>query len=90
MRQSGEMEQLSFGEAGFSPSPEWSQPMPWSFVDRVVETRRLILIYHGHSHDPFYVPKHALSPQTAEKLFALLKEQLVARPQQLQLLPRAT
>jgi len=84
------MERLTFGEHGFSPSPEWSQPMPWSSVDRVVETERFLLIYHGYSTDPFYVPKHALSPLTSERLFSLLSEQLSARPQQLQLFARAT
>jgi hypothetical protein len=84
------MERLTFGEQGFSPSLEWSQPMPWYFVDRVVETERLLLIYHGYSSDPFYVPKHALSPLAAERLFALLREELKARPQQLQLFARAT
>ena len=84
------MERLTFGERGFSPSQEWSRPMPWSAVDRVVETERLLLIYHGFSSDPFYVPKHALEPLTADRLFSLLREQLKARSQQLQLLSRAT
>jgi hypothetical protein len=84
------MERITLGEEGFSPSPEWSQPMPWSFVNRVVETQRLLLIYHGYSTDPFYVPKHALSPLTSERVFVLLREQLKARPDQLQLLSRAT
>ena len=88
-RAPGEMEHLTFNEAGFSPSPQWSQPMPWSFVERVVETERFLVIHHGYSADPFYLPKHALSPQTVEKLFAMLRQQLV-RPQQLQLQSRAT
>jgi hypothetical protein len=78
-RAPGEMEQLTFGEAGFSPSQQWLQPMPWSFVDRVVETERFLLIHHGNSADPFYLPKHALSPQTTEKLFAVLRQQLCGR-----------
>ena len=49
--------------------------MPWSAVERVVETERLLLIYHGFSSDPFYVPKHALEPLTADRLFSLLREQ---------------
>ena len=89
-RESVNMERITFGEDGFSPSQEWSQPMPWSFVNRVVETERLLLIYHGYSTDPFYVPKHALSRLTSERMFALLREQLKARPEQLQLLSRAT
>ena len=88
--ESANMERLTFGDHGFSPSPEWSQPMPWSFVNRVVETERLLFIYHGYSTDPFYVPKHALSPLTAERLFALVREQLKTRPQQLQLFGEAT
>ena len=89
-RESVNKEQLTFGEHGFSPSPEWSQPMPWSAVDRVVETQRLLLIYHIYAIDPFYIPKHALTPLTAERLLSLLREQLKGRPQQLQLLARAT
>jgi hypothetical protein len=88
--ESVEMERVTFDDHGFAPSAEWSRPMPWSFVERVEETERLILIYHLYATDPFYVPKQSLSPQTAEKLFALLNEQFRTRPQQLKLLPRGT
>ena len=88
--ESRETERLTFSEAGFSPSPKWPQPMPWSFVDRVIETRRFLLIYHGYARDPFYVPKHALSPSDKERLFVLLREHLTASPRQLQLLSGTT
>jgi hypothetical protein len=48
--------------------------MPWSFVDHVLETKRFLLIYHGYSKEPFYIPKQALSPANKVRLFALLRE----------------
>ena len=89
-QESRETERLTFSEAGFSPSPKWPQPMPWSFVDRVIETKRFLLIYHGYSKDPFYLPKHALSPSDRERLFVLLRKHLTSSPRQLQLLSGST
>lgn len=79
-------ESLSFSDVGFSPSPEWPQPIPWSFVDRVVETQRFFLIYHGYSKDPCYVPKHALTTELKERLVDSLTEHFKSHPNQLRLL----
>jgi hypothetical protein len=85
-----EVEHLSFSDAGFSPSSKWAQPMPWSFVERVVETERFLLIHHSYAKEPFYVPKHALSLSERERLVTLFRTHLNVRPQQLQLRSEAT
>lgn len=90
IQDSRELESLTFGEAGFSPSSKWPQPMPWSFVDRVIETKRFLLISHGYSKEPFYIPKHALSRSDKERLSVLLNDNLKASQTPLQLLSRAT
>jgi hypothetical protein len=76
----------SFSDAGFAPSAAWVEPMPWSFVERVVETRRFLLIYHGYAKDPFYVPTHRLSAGDLERLRAVLEKHLQSRPASMQLL----
>ena len=90
IQESREVAHLTFGEAGFAPPLRWSEPMPWSFVERVVETKRFLLIYHGYSTDPFYIPKHALSPSDRERLVALLNEHLKSPQKQLKMLSEAT
>jgi hypothetical protein len=87
---SREVETRTFGADGFSPSENWRRPMPWSFVNRVVETERFILVYHGYTKDPFYLPKHAMSASDMERLASLLHEHLNGRPGQVQLFSRPT
>jgi len=78
-----------FGREGFTPTARWSPPVPWSSVDKVVETKRFILIY-ASSDGPFYLPKHAFTPADLARLKALLQEEFRTRPKQLIMLPRAT
>jgi len=82
-------ETRTFGRDGFTPTVRWSRPVPWSDVDKVVETRRFILIY-ASSDGPFYLPKRALTPAALARLEALLRDEFRTRPKQLILLPRAT
>ncbi len=77
----GEFESLTFTAAGFSPSSEWSKPMPWSFVDDVIETKRFLLIYHGYSKEPYYIPKHALSTTDLNQLKDVMRENLKSSAQ---------
>ena len=84
-----EEETRTFSRDGFTPTAQWSPPIPWSSVDRVVETKRFLLVF-ASSDGPFYLPKHALSPTDRSKLDALFREAFQTRPRQLLLLPRAT
>ena len=83
-------ERLTFSEEGFSPSSKWSQPMPWSFVEHVVETDQFLLIHHSYGKEPFYIPKHALSLSDRERLVTLFEVHLNASTQRLQLRVPAT
>jgi hypothetical protein len=89
-RENRDFETLSFSDAGFLPSAQWSEPMPWSFVDRVTETKRFLFIYHGYSKDPVYIPKHALSADAQAQLRSLLEIQFKSRANNTKLLAWAT
>ena len=44
------VETRTFGPDGFRPGTHWPQPIPWSLVTKVAETKRYFFIYHSTSH----------------------------------------
>lgn len=84
-----DIETRTFSRDGFTPTAQWSRPIPWSSVERVVETKRFLLVY-ASSDGPFYLPKHVLSHGDRTRLDSLFREAFQTRPKQLLLLPRAT
>lgn len=81
----GKLETRVFSRDGFTPSSNWSVPVPWSKVFKVLETRRFILVY-ATSDGPFFIPKHAMSASDAAELRSRLQEEFRSRPKQLKLL----
>ena len=76
-----------FSSDGFTPSADWSQPVPWAMIDKVVETTKSFLIYHAASGQPVYVPKHVLSLADERRLKSLFEEKLRGSPARLKLQP---
>ena len=64
----------------------WAQPVPWSDVNKVIETKRFLLI-HATSDGPFFVPRHAVSSSDAERLREFLAREFQSRPGKLKMLP---
>jgi hypothetical protein len=83
----GKLETRVFSRDGFTPTSNWSAPVPWSSVFKVLETRRFILVY-ATSDGPFFIPKHAMSASDAAELRSRLQEEFRSRPRQLKLLSR--
>jgi hypothetical protein len=89
-QQAPRLMQQVFTPAGFTPSEEWSQPIPWSHIDQVLETPRGFLIFHAGSTEPVYVPTFTLSLTETERLRHLISTALAASPSRVKLLKRAT
>ena len=85
----GKLETRVFSRDGFTPTSNWSEPVPWSKVHKVLETRRFILVY-ATSDGPFFIPKHAMSASDAAELRSLLQQEFRSRPKQLKLLSQPT
>lgn len=81
----GKLETRIFSREGFTPTSNWSAPVPWSKVFKVLETRRFILVY-ATSDGPFFIPKHAMSASDAAELRTRLQQEFRSRPKQLKLL----
>ena len=82
----GKVQTFTFSRDGFTPSDRWALPVPWSDVDKVIETKRFLLI-HATSDGPFFVPRHALSSNDAERLRAFLDQEFQSRPGKYKPLP---
>lgn len=66
----------SFTPEGFLSAPAWSEPVPWSFITKVVESERFFFVYNSGSDQPEYVPKAAMSDADIVALRDLLKNRL--------------
>jgi len=82
----GKVQTFTFSRDGFTPSDRWALPVPWSDVDKVIETKRFLLIC-ATSDGPFFVPRHALSSNDAERLRAFLEREFQSRPGKYKSLP---
>ena len=82
----GKLQTFTFSRDGFTPSVRWAQPIPWSDVDNVIETKRFFLI-RATSDGPFYVPRHAVSSDDAERLRTFLAREFQSRPGKYKSLP---
>ena len=75
---------VSLAPDGVTPGLQWSNPIPWSEVRRVQETKNLIVI-DATADSPTYLPKHALTTEDRVRIEELLREQFRDRPKDLQL-----
>lgn len=82
----GKLQTFTFSRDGFTPSDQWAQPVPWSDVDKVIETKRFLLIC-ATSEGPFFIPRHAVSSDDAERLRAFLEREFQSRPGKYKSLP---
>src|SRR6185503_6890746 len=79
-----DLESVSLSPNGIVPGANWTHPIPWSQVRRVIETEKLIVI-DASSDGPTYLPRNVLSVDDRAKLEALLREQFRDRPKDLRL-----
>lgn len=56
---------------GFFPTERWAEPIPWSEVGSVTETRQFILI-EASSDEVSYIPKQALSQEQMSAVRSIL------------------
>ena len=82
----GKLQIFTFSRDGFTPSERWAKPVRWSEVDKVIETKRFLLIC-ATSEGPFFVPRHAISSNDAERLRAFLEREFQSRPGKYKSLP---
>lgn len=82
----GKLQTFTFSRDGFTPSDRWAQPVRWSEVDKVIETKRFLLIC-ASSDGPFFIPQHAVSSDDAERLRAFLAREFQSRPGKYKPLP---
>jgi len=82
----GKPQTFTFSRDGFTPSDRWAQPVPWSEVDKVIETKRFLLIL-ATSDGPFFIPRHAVSSNDAERLRTFLAREFQSRPGKYKSLP---
>ena len=83
-------ESRSFTSEGFLSAPAWAEPVPWSFVTKVVETKHFFFVYHSGSHGPEYVPKTAMTNAEITRLRELLRKQAGSQSTQLKLYATAS
>ena len=83
------IETVRFGSDGITQD-EGIDTIPWSMINRVIETDNFYLFYNAMSDTPDYLPKRALTRTDAEALQSLLHDQFQSRSDDLLLLPRAT
>ena len=72
----------TFSDAGYTPGGRWSNPIPWSKIQQVQETKNFILI-PALSDGWTYIPKHALAESDLTRLRTLLRAQFQNRPKRL-------
>ena len=77
-----DVETVLLGKDGVTPGSRWSQPIPWSEVRRVRETKNLIII-DATADSPTYLPKHVMNADDRARLKELLREQFRDRPRDL-------
>lgn len=82
----GVLQTFTFSRDGFTPSDRWALPVSWSDVDKVIETKRFLLIL-ATSDGPFFIPRHAVSSNDAERLRAFLEREFQSRPGKFRSLP---
>lgn len=80
---------MVFAMSGFSPGAQPSDPLPWSSIARIKETKEFLLLY-PLTGEPYYLPTHALSGEARAELAALLHSAFEERPRPLRLSERAT
>ena len=79
-----DLETVSLSPDGIVPGANWTHPIPWSQVRRVIETETLIVI-DASSDGLTYVPKHALSAADLTSIKTLLHQHFRERSKDLRL-----
>ena len=82
-------ETQTFGPEGFRARLDWPQPIPWSQITKVAESKRFFFIYNSTSSNPEYVPKAAMSTTDVGRLRALFQDKLRKGHAELRLFPGA-
>jgi hypothetical protein len=66
-------------------APGWTEPVPWPFITKIVESERFFFLYHAGSSEPEYVPKAAITDAEIHDLRDLLRNRLGSQTAQLKL-----
>ena len=68
-------------------APSWSEPVPWTFITKVVESENFFFLYHSGAQQAEYVPKAAMTDAERNELRFMLQNRLGANTAQVKLFP---